>query len=370
MFRISDSFSMARSYLVLEDGSFYEGEAFGHDSPASGEVVFSTGMCGYQESLTDPSFRGQVLVMTYPLVGNYGISDDSYQSDSVHARALVVREYCREPSKTYGGRTLDEFMKKHGVPGISGIDTRDLVIKIRKAGTLRGAVISDGGAIEETVGKLSKMPFPSEGNLVAEVSRKTIGRYDTGKELTVGMIDCGEKRGILKEMTSRFNVVAFPYDTPADVILASKVSGVLLSNGPGDPNQPDVVRTTAKTIRDLSTEMPLFGICFGNQVICQALGGKTYKMKFGHHGCNQPVKYEGRVYITSQNHEFAVDEASLAGTGLVADQFNVNDGTVEGLRHTELPIFTSQYHPEASPGPWDTTFLFDKFGKMVKEGRL
>ena len=361
---------MARSYLVLEDGSFYEGESFGYDSSASGEVVFSTGMCGYQESLTDPSFRGQVLVMTFPLVGNYGISDEFYQSEAVHARALVVREYCKEPSKTYGGRTLDDFMKKHRVPGISGIDTRDLVIRIRRAGTLRGAVVGDRDAIKDTVKMLGKMPLPSEGNLVAEVSCKEIRRHDSGKELTLGMIDCGEKKGILREMTSRFNVITFPYDTPADVILASKVGGVLLSNGPGDPNHPEIAKTTARTIGDLSAHLPLFGICFGNQVICQALGGKTYKMKFGHHGCNQPVKYEGRVYITSQNHEFAVDEGSLAGTGLIADQFNVNDGTVEGLKHRDLPIFTSQYHPEASPGPWDTTFLFDKFGKMVKEGRL
>lgn len=360
---------MARSYLVLEDGSIYEGEAFGYDARVTGEVVFSTGMCGYQESLTDPSFRGQILVMTYPTVGNYGISNEFYQSESVHVRALAVREYCREPSKMYGGKTLDEFMKLHKVPGISGIDTRDLVIRIRTAGTLRGMVTAGIDDIEDIIKKLKKMPYPSESNLVAEVSCKEIKTHRSGKDIHVGMIDCGGKKGILKEMTSRYDVTVFPYDTPADVILASKVKGVLLSNGPGDPSHPAIAKTAMKTIRDLSTELPLFGICFGHQVISMAMGGKTYKMKFGHHGSNQPVKFNGRVYITSQNHGFAVEEESLSGTGLVANQINVNDGTVEGTMHKDLPIFTSQYHPEASPGPWDTSFLFDDFGRMIKEGR-
>ena len=370
MVRNSDKSSMARSYLVLEDGSVFEGEPFGYDASAFGEVVFSTGMCGYQESLTDPSFKGQILVMTYPLIGNYGITDDFYQSAAIHARALVVREYCKEPSPMYGGETIDSFLKRFKVPGISGIDTRDLVIKIRTMGTLKGAITSDKDGIEELVKYLKKMPAPSESNLVAEVSTKTIQKFNNGKELTVGLLDCGEKSGILRDLSSRFNVVMFPYDTPADVIVDSKVEGVLLSNGPGDPAHPDILRTTAKTVSDLSTQMPLFGICFGSQITGIAMGGKTYKMKFGHRGCNQPVKYDGHVYITSQNHGFAVDEHSLDGKDLIVDQVNVNDGTVEGLRHKNLPIFTSQYHPEASPGPWDTSFLFDKFGKVIKEGHL
>jgi carbamoyl-phosphate synthase small subunit len=361
---------MARSYLVLEDGSIYEGEPFGYQTPAFGEVVFSTGMCGYQESLTDPSFQGQILVMTYPLIGNYGISDAFYQSESVHARALVVREYCKEPSKMYGGRTLDDFLKKFKIPGISGIDTRDLVIKIRTMGTLKGAITQDKDGIENVIKELKRMPAPSESNLVGEVSCKEIKRYGTNKAITVGLLDCGEKSGILRDLSSRYNVVVFPYDTPADVIVESKVKGVLLSNGPGDPAHPAILNTTAKTVSELSTQLPLFGICFGNQVVALALGGSTYKLKFGHRGCNQPVKYEGRVYITSQNHGFAVDENSLEGTGLVVDQVNVNDKTVEGLKHIDLPIFTAQYHPEASPGPWDTSFLFDRFGKVIKEGHL
>ena len=361
---------MARGYLVLEDGTVYEGELFGKECESFGEVVFSTGMGGYQESLTDPSFQGQILVMTYPLIGNYGISDDFYQSEAIHTRGLVVRELCRDPSPMYGGRTLDDFLKKYGIPGISGIDTRDLVIKIRTAGTVKGAITTADADLDEVVSNLRSMPFPSDGNLVGEVACKEIHRIDTGKEMTVGMIDCGAKSGILRDLSSRFNVVVFPYDTPADVIVESKVQGVLISNGPGDPAHPDIVRTTVETVKGLSTQLPLYGICFGSQLIGMAMGGRTYKLKFGHRGCNQPVKYDDRVYITSQNHGFAVDAHSLDGTGLIVDQVNVNDGSVEGVRHRDLPIFTSQYHPEASPGPWDTSFLFDKFGKMVKEGRL
>ena len=360
---------MARSYLVLEDGSVFEGEPFGYRAPAIGEVVFSTGMCGYQESLTDPSYRGQILVMTYPLIGNYGISEEYYQSEKVHTKGLVVREYCKEPSPMYGGRTLDDFLKCHKVPGISGIDTRDLVIKIRTRGTLKGAITEDGEGIEDLIKELKRMPFPSESNLVAEVSSDRIVKHELGKEMHVGLLDCGGKSGILRDLSARFNVTVFPYDTPADVIMENKVEGVLLSNGPGDPAHPAILKTTAKTVADLSTQIPLFGICFGSQIVGIAMGGSTYKLKFGHRGINQPVKYEGKVYITSQNHGFAVDENSLEGKDLIVDQINVNDGTVEGLKHRDLPVFTSQYHPEASPGPWDTSFLFDKFAKTVKEGR-
>ncbi|MCQ2085191.1 MAG: glutamine-hydrolyzing carbamoyl-phosphate synthase small subunit [archaeon] len=366
---------MANSYLVLEDGTVYEGEPFGYRSEAFGEVVFATAMCGYQESLTDPSYKGQILVMTFPLIGNYGTTDDFYQSSQIHARALVCREYCKEPSKDYKGKTIDEFLKDNKVPGISGVDTRDLVIKIREGGTLKGMITEDFDAIPEIVSKLKAAPAPSEGNLVAEVSCKNIQEYYEGKELTVGLLDCGEKDGILRDLRSRYNVVMFPWDTPADVITeyklnGRKIQGVQLSNGPGDPSNPAIVNNTVVTIKNLATQLPLFGICFGNQLTSIAFGGKTYKMKFGHRGCNQPVMYEGRVYITSQNHGFAVDDHTLEGTGLIADQFNVNDNTVEGMKHRDLPIYTAQYHPEASPGPWDTSFLFDKFGKVIKEGRL
>ena len=281
---------MARGYLVLEDGTVFEGNLFGSDRVTEGEVVFATGMSGYQESLTDPSYSGQILVMTYPLIGNYGISDDFYQSDSVHVRGLVVREYCTEPSPMYGGRTLDDFLKQYDVPAISGIDTRELVIKIRTGGTVKGAITSDGSDLDGVAERLRRMPAPSESNLVADVSCKSITREDTGHEITVGMIDGGAKAGIPRDLKARFNLVTFPYDTPADVILESGVKGVLISNGPGDPSHPDIVATTVRTIRDLSSQMPMFGICYGSQLIGIAMGGSTYKLKFGHRGCNQPVK--------------------------------------------------------------------------------
>lgn len=346
-----------------------EGESFGFENDAFGEVVFSTGMDGYQESLTDPSFRGQLLVMTYPLVGNYGIHDDYNQSSKVHVRGLVVREYCKEPSNMYGHRTLDDFMKEHRIPGISGIDTRELVIKIRQRGTFKGAIVYDEKGVKEAIKKLKKMPAPSESNLVDEVSIKKIRKINNGKDITVGLIDCGAKDGIVRDLSSRFNVTVFPYDTVAQKIVDSGVKGIMVSNGPGDPAHPIIGKTVVRTVGELSTQMPIMGICYGSQIVALAMGGKTYKMKFGHRGCNQPVKYDGRIYVTSQNHGFAVDENSLEGTGLIANQINVNDGSVEGVCHKDLPIFTVQYHPEASPGPCDTEFLFDRFRKTLEAVR-
>ncbi len=342
-----------------------EGVGFGHQDTVFGEVVFNTGMTGYQESLTDPSYRGQILVMAYPLIGNYGIKDDFNQSGGVHVRGYVVREACREPSMMYGGGSVDEFLKENDVPGISYIDTRELIIKIRQHGTLRGALtyIDDPGSL---IDDLKRMPFPNERNLIAEVSPKSVTRYDEGKEFTVGLIDCGAKEGIVRDLRSRYNVIRFPYDTTADEIIESGVQGVMVSNGPGDPSHPEIMATTIKTIRAVADHLPIMGICMGNQLTALAFGAKTYKMKFGHRGANQSVIYNGKVYITSQNHGYAVDPDSLQGTGLIADQFNVNDGSIEGLRHDELPVFTTQYHPEASPGPLDTSFLFDRLGEMME----
>jgi carbamoyl-phosphate synthase small subunit len=359
---------MTRGYLVLEDGTVMEGEPFGSAGDVFGEVVFSTGMGGYQESMTDPSVRGQILIMTFPTIGNCGMCDSLDQSNGVHIRGLVVREYCKEPSKMYGTETIDAFMKRHGIPGISGIDTRDLVIKIRQAGTLRGMIIHNDD-VKGAVKKAGSTPAPSESNMVAEVSTKKIVRMNSGKDLTVGVIDCGSKSSLLKELSERFNIIVMPYDTPAQEIYDLKVNGVLISNGPGDPAHPDMKGTVIKTTKELSSRLPIMGTGFGDQIVGRALGAQTYKMKFGHRGCNQPVKYDGRVYITSQNHGFSVKADTLDGTDLIADQFNVNDGTVEGMRHRDLPIFTVQYHPESSPGPCDTRFLFDKFKKALEASK-
>lgn len=359
---------MARSYLVLGDGSVYEGEPFGHDVSASGEVVFSTGMGGYQESLTDPSFRGRIVVMTYPTVGNYGVNDRFSQSDAVQARALVVREHCKEPSRMYGGRTLDSLLRESGVPGIAGIDTRELTVRMRTAGAMRGTIVRDADSIEAALAEL-RTERPAE-NPVAEVSRKEIAVYGGGGGARVGVLDCGVKRGVIAELLLRHDVAVFPYDTPADVIAATGVKGLLISDGPGDVAHPAIAATVVRTVDALAAEMPLFGIGFGSHAVAAAFGGGINGIGFGHRGCNHPVRFEGRIYMTSQNHGAAVDGDSLAGTGLLVDQTNVDDGTAEGLRHEDLPIFASQYHPEAAPGPRDTSFLFGRFDRAIAEGRL
>lgn len=364
-----DNSPMARGYLVLEDGTVYDGILFGHCGSAVGEVVFGTGMSGYQESITDPSFRGQILVSTYPLVGDYGIVDEFSQSDGVHVRGLVVRDLCDEPTDMYGGKTLNSFLAEHKVTGIAGIDTRDLVIKIRNGGSMVGAITDDTFSPEETLKRLKKTVSPMKTNLVGEVSCKKAYTVDNGKELTVAVIDCGTKRAILDELSSRFNVSVFPYDTSADMIIESRPDGIMITNGPGDPSHESVAGTVTKAAEILSSRFPMYGICFGSQIIASALGAETYKMKFGHRGNNQPVRFENRVYITSQNHGFAVDASTAEAADFIPDQININDGTVEGCRHRDLDIFTTQYHPEARPGPADTVFLFDRFGKMMKGAR-
>lgn len=358
---------MADSYLVLEDGTVYEGEAFGSHSEAFGEIVFSTGTSGYQESMTDPSFRGQILVFTFPLIGDYGVAPEFVQSDGVQVRAVVVQDYSEEPTPYYGGKTIDDYLKEQGVPGISGVDTRDLVIRIRTAGTMRAGITYDKDSVEDLVRRLGSTPMPSEDNLVGEVSVSEQISYDDGRGLRIGVLDCGIKAGLLGDLRTKFDVTVFPYDTPSDIILESGVRGLIVSNGPGNPSNKAIVDGPVRTVREVSGRMPIYGVGLGNQIIALAFGGSTYKMKFGHHGSNQPVEYDGRVYITSQSHGFAVDADSLEGSGLVADQFNVNDRTVEGMKSTELPLFSTQYCPEASLGPRDTEFLLDRFAEMIKE---
>ncbi len=360
---------MARSYLVLGDGSMYEGEPFGHDAPASGEVVFSMGMGGYQESLTDPAHRGHILVMTYPMIGNYGTDARFSQSDAVHARALVVREHCDEPSMMYGGGTLDRLLRDAGVPGIAGIDTRGLLAHLRDTGGMRGAVVRGRAAVEAAAGRL-RDAAADDGDLVAEVSCREPAVHRGGDGGRVGILDCGVKRGVLRELLLRHDVTVFPHDTPADVISESGIGGLLVSDGPGRPDHRSFASTVVGTVDSLSTEMPVFGIGLGGHAVAAAFGAGSTGLGFGHRGCNHPVRFGGRIYMTSQNHGFAVDGDSLAGTGLVVEQVNVDDGSIEGLRHEDLPVFTVQYHPEAAPGPRDTAFLFGRFADAVREGRL
>ncbi|HUT27514.1 MAG TPA: glutamine-hydrolyzing carbamoyl-phosphate synthase small subunit [Methanomassiliicoccales archaeon] len=359
---------MAKCFLVLEDGTIMEGTGFGSMKTASGEVVFSTGMTGYQEGLTDPSFRGQILTMSYPLIGNYGINSQDMESDKVQVRGFVVRELCDSPSPGYGGKDLNSFLEENDIPGIAGVDTRSLIIRIRTAGTMKGAIVYDEDPVER-LEELRRMPYPSDSNLVGEVSTPDILHFPKEGAKKVALFDCGVKNNIVRELRKRFDLYQLPYDTPVKFFRDHEIDGLFLSNGPGDPAHPVVQDTIIRNLRTLKDDYPIMGICLGNQLLCQVFGGTTYKLKFGHRGANQPVKYRDRVFITSQNHGYAVDPESLQDSGLVVDQTNVNDGTVEGMRHKELPIFSVQYHPEASPGPRDTGFLFDDFVKMLEACR-
>jgi carbamoyl-phosphate synthase small subunit len=359
---------MAQCFLILENGTIAEGTGFGFDKTAYGEVVFNTGMAGYQESLTDPSYRGQILIMSHPIIGNYGMNDQFSESPGVQVSGYVVREACREPSCMYGHESLDGYLKKSRVPGITELDTRSLIIGIREHGTLRGAIAVNEDP-QEVLEKVRRMPYPSDSNLVAEVSTTKVLRFEREKAKKVALIDCGTKASIVKELRKRFSVVQVPWDTPASFFRDEEFDGVVLSNGPGDPAHPAIRDNTIKTIRSIKEDYPIMGVCLGNQLLALSFGGRTYKMKFGHRGVNQPVKHNGRVYITSQNHGYVVDPEGLESTGFIADHINVNDGTVDGMRHKELPIFSVQYHPEASAGPRDTAYLFDDFAKTLGEPR-
>lgn len=359
---------MEQCRLILENGTIAEGTGFGFEKTVYGEVVFNTGMAGYQESLTDPSYRGQILIMSHPVIGNYGVNDRFMESSRVQVTGYVVRQLCRKVSPMYGGRDLDSYLKDNQVPGISELDTRSLIIGIREHGTLRGA-ITCGEDPREVLEKVRTMRFPSESNLVAEVSTPEIVRYENEGKKRIALIDCGVKKSIVKELTQRFSVVQVPWDTPASWFRHEELDGVFISNGPGDPAHPDMMANTVRTLRELKDDYPLMGICLGNQLLALAFGGRTYKMKFGHRGVNQPVKHNGQVFITAQNHGYVVDMDSLDGTGFVADHINVNDGTVDGMKHTELPIMAVQYHPEARSGPQDTTYLFDEFVRTLEGGR-
>lgn len=354
-----------RGYLVLEDGAIFQGEVFGARKEVLGEVVFATGMTGYQESLTDPSYCGQILVSSYPLIGNYGVNRQDQQSGKVQVWGYAVKEMCAHPSHRSCEKTIDKFLEHDSVPGIQGIDTRALIRKLRNSGTMKGGIgTSDPSELLE---KIRKMKHPEDSNLVERVSTEKIVRHDNGRAKTVALFDCGMKSNILLELSKRFNVVQLPFDTPEEKVRELDPDGIFVSNGPGNPAHPEMLSTTVATLGKLREDYPMMGICLGHQLLSLMFGAKTYKLKFGHRGINQPVRLEDRVYITSQNHGFAVEKDSAEDAGLEVTVTNLNDGTVEGMRHRELPIFSVQFHPEAHPGPTDTSFLFDRFSKMLEE---
>jgi len=349
--------------LVLEDGTVVEGGFFGSRRKAFGELVFNTNMTGYTEALTDPSYRGQILLMTYPLIGNYGVDPEAKESDDVQVTGLVVREACGTPSHRRSATDLAGFLHGHRVPGLQGADTRMLTTKIRSRGTLKAGLVPAGADVDAAIRHVRKMPHPDTRNLVADVSCRSPVEYPGPSRRTIVVVDCGVKANILREAQRFARVVRVPYDASSDDVLAHRPDGVILSNGPGDPAHPDILRTTVRTARELAGRIPMFGICLGHQILALAFGARTFKLKFGHRGGNQPVKdlRTGRVHITSQNHGFAVDPDSLSGSEFDVSHVNLNDRTVEGLVHRGLPILSVQYHPEARPGPWDNAYLFRDF---------
>lgn len=369
-----------KAYLALEDGLMFEGRAFGAEGEAVGEVVFNTSMMGYQEILTDPSYRGQMVTMTYPLIGNYGVNSEDYESSKPQVGGFIVREYSFYPSNWRSEETLENFLRRNEIVGIEGIDTRFLTKHLRTYGSRKGVI----STIEDNPEHLVEKARLSRGvvgvDLVKEVTCQQEYKWDKGLNckgsrsdkilpLKVIVVDCGVKYNILRRLVDEgceFTVVsAF---TPAEKILERNPDGILLSNGPGDP---EAVTYVIESTRSLLGKVPIFGICLGHQILGLALGGKTFKLKFGHHGGNHPVMdlRTRKVEITVQNHGFAVDIDSLPKGEIEITHINLNDRTLEGMKHLRMPIFSVQYHPEASPGPHDSRYLFENFVQMMKDYR-
>ncbi len=360
---------MPKGYLVLSDGTVYEGNAWGSLSSEPGEVVFNTSMTGYQEILTDPSYYGQIVVMTYPLIGNYGIFDGDNQSRKPYVKGFIVRELYDDEDHWRSENDLETFLKKEGVIALDGIDTRALTKKIRDVGIMSGKIIVDEKKIESTIDDLQKFQIRDAVMSVTTDKAYTLEPESwNGKHIAV--MDFGIKRNILNSMLYRgMKLTVFPANAKAEEILSIDPDGIFLSNGPGDPKE---LLATIETIKTLLDQKPIFGICLGHQLLCLALGGDTVKLKYGHRGGNHPVKdiIRNKVVITSQNHGYVVKDDTLDKTIVEVTHVNVNDHTIEGLRHKELPIFSVQYHPEASPGPKDSEYLFDVFSEMTSQATI
>ncbi len=367
--------------LALEDGRVFRGKSLGAGGSVTGEVVFNTGMTGYQEILTDPSYRGQIVTLTVPHVGNTGVNEDDPESTRVQARGLIVRAASETTSSWRSERDLSHYMRRHDIVGIEGLDTRALTRHLREAGVLRGCISADGCSEEEAIERARKAPRLEELDLVSEVTCTEPHEWRRGREILGGApverggqgrrvvaIDYGVKHNILRLLADTgFGVTVVPASTSSEEVLALRPDGVFLSNGPGDPA---VCADAVQTIGELVSEVPIFGICLGHQLLCRALGASTFKLKFGHRGVNHPVRElaGGTVAITSQNHGYAVDPESLPAE-LEVTHVSLYDGTVEGVRHRSLPVFSVQFHPEAAPGPHDSWRLFERFAALIDGGQ-
>jgi carbamoyl-phosphate synthase small subunit len=362
---------MKEAILCLEDGKCFYGTSLNTYGESAGEVVFNTALSGYQEVLTDPSYAGQIVVMTYPLIGNYGVNDEDVESDQIHVKGFVVKEFCRTYSNFRAKKSLIQYLDENKIIGIEGLDTRALTRHLRISGAMKGIISTVDFDPKSLQAKLVQVPSMNGADWVKEVApeKPYVWKAEGMKRFKVVVMDCGIKLNILREM-ARLGIESHvvPPSTSSKDILAMNADGFFLSNGPGDPA---AVTYVIQTVRELVGKIPIFGICLGNQMIGLALGGKTYKLKFGHHGINHPVKdlESGRISITSQNHGFCVDINSLNKDEVEIIHVNLNDRSVEGLRHKKYPLFSVQYHPEASPGPNDAKYLFGKFIELIESSK-
>jgi carbamoyl-phosphate synthase small subunit len=355
--------------IVFEDGAVFRGKAFGaaEEKETYGEIVFNTSLSGYQEIITDPSYKGQIVTMTYPLIGNYGVNSEDVESAKPQVEGLIIKDLSRIPSNYRAECSLDEYFKKHGVIGITDVDTRAVTRHVRSCGAMKGVIATGCPDAASLVQKVKDSPGLNGRDMVKEVTCHEISPWSEEGQLKVAVLDCGVKYSILRHLSARgCRVMRFPASTPAERILDWKPDGVLLSNGPGDPEGAPYVFATAKRILG---RIPVFGICLGHQMLGLAMGGKTYKLKFGHHGGNHPVKdtRSGKVNITAQNHNFCVETGSIKTRDVEVTHVNLNDGTVEGMESKELRFFSVQFHPEAGPGPNDATYLFDRFVENMRQ---